>query len=228
MRDFSVGRRTTKRNACHLGPHVLLKFGASQVELQVENTPASGEILFELPDKNLMRFFPVLLRELLADFMDFDSRVMRTLKPLLFRPGKLTRDYLDGRRFRYVPPLRLYIFSSLAFFFLAALLTTDAIGVSADRETSGPGIYIQLDEDEKRDVDAALEELSRVCPAFVACYPNAGLPDEEGEYTLGPEGLAASIRRFCEEGWLNLVGGCCGTTPAHIEAMARQISSSLM
>jgi hypothetical protein len=116
------------------------------------------------PDKNLMRFFPVLLRELLEDFMDFDSRFMRTLKPLLFRPGKLTRDYLDGRRFRYVPPLRLYIFSSLAFFFLAALLTTDAIGVSADRETSGPGIYIQLDEDEQRDVDAALEELSRVNP----------------------------------------------------------------
>ncbi|HET6565789.1 MAG TPA: DUF3667 domain-containing protein, partial [Xanthomonadales bacterium] len=65
------------------------------------------------PDKNLMRFFPVLLRELLADFLDFDSRFARTMKPLLFHPGKLTRDYLDGRRFRYTPPLRLYIFASM-------------------------------------------------------------------------------------------------------------------
>ena len=51
------------------------------------------------PDKNLMRFFPALLREMLEDFMDFDSRFVRTMKPLLFKPGKLTRDYLDGRRF---------------------------------------------------------------------------------------------------------------------------------
>lgn len=55
------------------------------------------------PDKNLMRFFPALVRDLLGDVVDFDSRFMRTLKPLLFRPGKLTRDYLDGRRFRLFP-----------------------------------------------------------------------------------------------------------------------------
>jgi hypothetical protein len=85
------------------------------------------------PDKNLMRFFPVLMRELLEDFMDFDSRFMRTLKPLLFLPGKLTRDYLDGRRFRYVPPLRLYVFTSIAFFFIAALLSTDLIEFDAER-----------------------------------------------------------------------------------------------
>jgi len=84
------------------------------------------------PDKNFMRFFPVLLRELLEDFMDFDSRFMRTIKPLLFRPGRLTRDYLDGKRFRYVPPLRLYIFSSIAFFFLAAILAGDAITIQSE------------------------------------------------------------------------------------------------
>ncbi len=88
------------------------------------------------PDKNLMRFFPVLLRELMEDFLDFDSRFMRTMKPLLFRPGKLTRDYLDGRRFRYTPPLRLYIFSSIACFFLVALLASDAIKFQTDGEDS--------------------------------------------------------------------------------------------
>jgi len=100
------------------------------------------------PDKNLMRFFPALLREMLEDFMDFDSRFVRTLKPLLFRPGKLTRDYLDGRRFRYVPPLRLYIFSSLAFFFLAALLASNAIDVRTELD----------------DFDAAMTELAEVNP----------------------------------------------------------------
>jgi hypothetical protein len=68
------------------------------------------------PDKNFLRFFPVLMRELLEDFLDFDSRFMRTMKPLLVQPGTLTRNYLDGKRFRYTTPLRLYIFSSIAFF----------------------------------------------------------------------------------------------------------------
>jgi hypothetical protein len=53
------------------------------------------------PDKNLLRFFPALMREIMEDFLDFDSRFMRTMKPLLFIPGKLTRDYLDGRHGRH-------------------------------------------------------------------------------------------------------------------------------
>jgi hypothetical protein len=116
------------------------------------------------PDKNLMRFFPALLRELLEDTFDFDSRFLRTIKPLLFMPGKLTRDYLDGRRFRYVPPLRLYIFSSIAFFFVAALLTTDSIHITDDQEHATE-IGIQFDEEDQgkltealKDVDPALAE----------------------------------------------------------------------
>ena len=61
------------------------------------------------PDRNFLRFFPVLLREFLEDFLDLDSRFARTMKPLLFHPGRLTRDYLEGRRFRYTPPMRLYL-----------------------------------------------------------------------------------------------------------------------
>jgi hypothetical protein len=110
------------------------------------------------PDKNMMRFFPALLRELLADTFDFDSRFLRTLKPLLFKPGKLTRDYLDGRRFRYVPPLRLYIFSSIAFFFVAALLATDAIQITNDHEPATE-IGIQLDETDQGEFTGALENL---------------------------------------------------------------------
>lgn len=102
------------------------------------------------PDKNFLRFFPVLLRELLEDFIDFDSRFMRTMRPLLFKPGKLTRDYLDGRRFRYTPPLRLYVFSSIACFFIAAVLATDIIQINGTPDVDvevASGIQFSVDDD---------------------------------------------------------------------------------
>lgn len=109
------------------------------------------------PDRNLLRFFPVLVRELLEDFVDLDSRFLRTLRPLLFHPGKLTRDYLDGRRFRYTPPLRLYIFSSMVFFILAATLAGDAIDFSrADGEVR-EGISLQIGAEGQHRIDAELE-----------------------------------------------------------------------
>ncbi|HVF62184.1 MAG TPA: methionine synthase [Thermoanaerobaculia bacterium] len=61
-----------------------------------------------------------------------------------------------------------------------------------------------------------LAELSRT---RVACVPNAGLPDEEGRYNEGPEEIARVLGRFLDAGWLNLVGGCCGTTAAHVAAL---------
>ncbi|MBI2980877.1 MAG: methionine synthase, partial [Deltaproteobacteria bacterium] len=57
----------------------------------------------------------------------------------------------------------------------------------------------------------------------VSCYPNAGLPNEEGKYLETPESLSRQLERFIENGWLNLVGGCCGTTEKHIRAIARMV-----
>ncbi len=57
----------------------------------------------------------------------------------------------------------------------------------------------------------------------VSCVPNAGLPDENGHYLESPEMLARSLRRFCEHGWLNVVGGCCGTHKGHIRAIAEAV-----
>ena len=59
---------------------------------------------------------------------------------------------------------------------------------------------------------------------FVLCYPNAGLPNVFGEYDESPESMAKSIERFAEQGLLNIVGGCCGTTPPHIKAIADVVS----
>ncbi|MEQ1876994.1 MAG: methionine synthase [Bdellovibrionia bacterium] len=55
----------------------------------------------------------------------------------------------------------------------------------------------------------------------ISCVPNAGLPDEHGKYLETPHSMAAVLQNFGREGWLNFIGGCCGTTPAHIEAMAK-------
>jgi 5-methyltetrahydrofolate--homocysteine methyltransferase len=66
-----------------------------------------------------------------------------------------------------------------------------------------------------------LRTISEMSPFRVSCYPNAGLPDEEGKYLATPESLAVHLERFLDNGWLNMVGGCCGTTDAHIRAIAQ-------
>src|SRR5512139_1013541 len=65
-----------------------------------------------------------------------------------------------------------------------------------------------------------LRTLSEVSRFPISCFPNAGLPDEEGRYNELPPMLAKKIERFCAEGWINIIGGCCGTTPEHIRMIA--------
>jgi 5-methyltetrahydrofolate--homocysteine methyltransferase len=68
-----------------------------------------------------------------------------------------------------------------------------------------------------------IRTLSGSTGEFVSCYPNAGLPDEEGKYLETPTSLAAQLEKFVDHGWLNLVGGCCGTTEKHIAAIAQMV-----
>lgn len=67
-----------------------------------------------------------------------------------------------------------------------------------------------------------IQELSNVAWVPVSCYPNAGLPNEFGEYDDTPEHMAKVIGEWCKDGYLNIVGGCCGTTPDHIRAIAAE------
>jgi 5-methyltetrahydrofolate--homocysteine methyltransferase len=69
-----------------------------------------------------------------------------------------------------------------------------------------------------------VQELSRIAPTFVSTHPNAGLPNEFGQYDESPEYMAGILREFAESGLINLVGGCCGTTPAHIKAIAEAVA----
>lgn len=68
-----------------------------------------------------------------------------------------------------------------------------------------------------------LRTLSGLARCAVSCYPNAGLPDEEGRYHETPSSLAAKMAAFADAGWLNIAGGCCGTTPGHIRALAEAL-----
>jgi 5-methyltetrahydrofolate--homocysteine methyltransferase len=69
-----------------------------------------------------------------------------------------------------------------------------------------------------------IEEVAQIADIPVSCHPNAGLPNEFGEYDQTPEEMAEIIREFAESGFVNIVGGCCGTRPAHIKAVAAAIS----
>jgi 5-methyltetrahydrofolate--homocysteine methyltransferase len=71
-----------------------------------------------------------------------------------------------------------------------------------------------------------LEELSKLATTRISAYPNAGLPNEMGVFDLGPGKMAGMMQEWAENGWLNIVGGCCGTTPEHIAAIASAVSRS--
>jgi 5-methyltetrahydrofolate--homocysteine methyltransferase len=66
-----------------------------------------------------------------------------------------------------------------------------------------------------------IRTLQSLTPRLISCYPNAGLPNEEGRYLETPSSLADRLERFIDRGWVNMVGGCCGTTPQHIAAIAQ-------
>ena len=71
-----------------------------------------------------------------------------------------------------------------------------------------------------------LRQLSHISPYYVSVHPNAGLPDAMGQYVETPESMATHIKIFLDEGLVNIVGGCCGSTPAHIKAIATEIAKT--
>ncbi len=66
-----------------------------------------------------------------------------------------------------------------------------------------------------------IEELSRISPVYISVYPNAGLPNEMGEYDESADSMSKILNEFGENGFFNIVGGCCGTTPEHINAISK-------
>ena len=71
-----------------------------------------------------------------------------------------------------------------------------------------------------------IEELAGLAECYVSCYPNAGLPNAFGGYDESPADMARVLGEFAANGWLNIVGGCCGSTPAHIKAIAEAVATA--
>jgi len=68
-----------------------------------------------------------------------------------------------------------------------------------------------------------LEELAKLAPRYVSAHPNAGLPNAMGQFDLDPLKMAEMVGEWADEGWVNIIGGCCGTTPDHIQAIANRV-----
>lgn len=99
--------------------------------------------------------------------------------------------------------------------------TIDAFWTSiAHAEPFSVGINCALGA---RDMRPYLAELSAISPVYISCYPNAGLPNAFGEYDEQPETTAQFLQEFATSGFVNILGGCCGTTPDHIRAIARAV-----
>ncbi len=142
------------------------------------------------PDKNFFRFFPALLREMMGDLLDLDSRLTRTLKPLLFHPGKLASDYMHGRRFRYTSPVRLYLFSSIAFFLLAGFITNlnlDDVIIDTDQSIED-SVNTATEMDAEKIVKSSVNEGENNSPSAVEneaiSQPEDDEDDEDDDWNI--------------------------------------------
>ncbi|WP_144393084.1 DUF3667 domain-containing protein [Pleionea sediminis] len=129
-------------------------------------TPLSGPFCHQCgqPSKSIIRFFGSLAREFFEDIINLDSRAFNTLIALLFRPGFLTKEYVSGKRFKYVPPLRLFLLTSLFCIFVIWIInkTSDTPGINVGEKNQEISLVKQqeiynelgLDSEEK------LEQLS--------------------------------------------------------------------
>jgi 5-methyltetrahydrofolate--homocysteine methyltransferase len=147
-----------------------------------------------------------------ADFLLIETCLdTGSLKAALLAIEQLGRDL--GRRIPAVASPTIFENGSML-----AGQAIDALYTSlANHDLLAIGMNCATGPDLMTDHVRTLHEMSRF---RISCYPNAGLPDAEGKFPETPQSLAAQLERFIHNGWLNLVGGCCGTTPAHIRAIA--------
>ncbi|MFU8805628.1 MAG: homocysteine S-methyltransferase family protein, partial [Bradymonadaceae bacterium] len=100
--------------------------------------------------------------------------------------------------------------------------TVEAFWISVEHARPlSVGINCALGAEEMRPY---MEELSKIAAVYTSCYPNAGLPNAFGEYDQSPARMGEILEDYARQGWLNMVGGCCGTTPDHIAAIASAVA----
>ena len=125
-----------------------------------------------------------LLSEAFGDLLELDSRLWRTLIPLLIRPGQLTRDYLEGRRARYMPPFRMYLVLSVVFFVVAFFDPRDDLSLLFEPEPEPtPEEIEERDAEVKAEAREVLDELAD--EGVISKDQAAALDDSDAHFTLG-------------------------------------------
>jgi hypothetical protein len=125
-----------------------------------------------------------LLSEAFGDLLELDSRLWRTLIPLLIRPGQLTRDYLEGRRARYMPPFRMYLVLSVVFFVVAFFDPRDDLSLLFEPEPEPPPEEIEeRDAAAKAEAKEVLDELA--AEGVISEDQAAAIDDSDAHFTLG-------------------------------------------
>lgn len=144
------------------------------------------------------RTYLLSLRELLMDFfgdlVNFDSRFFKTTVPLLFRPGFLTAEYIRGRRQVYFPPVRLYIFISIVFFFVASVLTDASVDETVARNAIGAGMQEPPETREARE-----EAIREALETQRTQLEEAGLLEEADRYLPSEEEVIARTEKEIAE-----------------------------
>ncbi len=122
-------------------------------------TPLHGQYCWQCGQRSRVRLITLweLLRDAVGDLFELDSRLWRSLKPLLFRPGLLTSDYLAGRRARYMPPFRMYLVLSIIFFLVWGL-DSDEVRITPGNEAGSQAISERLDVLQRQDPDPARQK----------------------------------------------------------------------
>jgi 5-methyltetrahydrofolate--homocysteine methyltransferase len=138
----------------------------------------------------------------------------RNVKAALLGIARLAREY--GRHLPTmvsgtIEPMGTMLAGQAADAFYASLSHLDLLSIGLNCAT-GPEFMTDH-----------IRTLSEMAATRISCYPNAGLPNEDGQYAETPDSLAAQLERFIGNGWLNIVGGCCGTTDRHIRAIAQMV-----
>ncbi|MDE3195380.1 MAG: methionine synthase [Acidobacteriota bacterium] len=148
-------------------------------------------------------------------FLVETSQDTRNVKAALLGIRELARE--TGRRIPVmvsgtIEPMGTMLAGQNAEAFLASVAHADLLSIGLNCAT-GPEFMTDH-----------IRSLSEMASTRISCYPNAGLPNEDGKYLETPQSLAEQLDRFAKNGWLNIVGGCCGTTDKHIAAIARMVA----
>ncbi len=160
--------------------------GTTATECANCSTPVSGEFCGHCGQENkvYLRGFHKVLADFLGDLLNFDSRFFGSLWPLFVRPGLLTKEYLAGRRVRFIPPVRMYLFSSLFFFGMVAFLV------------SSSDLDFNIDDDPQNEVTSAIAKdiaKERDAAAARSAAADVAVKPAGPQGTLGGPGFGVSI-----------------------------------